>query len=163
MSVAKKPARDADGSSHDGRLQAAAEAGQKPKDGAAYGRHREAARRRARSAGGGALMEWCDKWLKNPPEGDPKEHERMARADLARYAQKALDEDIEAGIEARIEARIEAGIEADIEAGIDARIDERIDESMKRYDEEMTEKQIMVDNFKVFERDYINMAIRRSC
>ena len=104
-------------------------------------------------------MEWCDKWLKNPPEGDPKEHERMARADLAKYAQKALDEDMEAGIEARIDARIDARIEAGIEAGIDARIDAR----MKRYDEEMTEKQIMVDNFKVFERDYINMAIRRSC
>ena len=147
MGVPKEAARDADGSSHDGSLQAAAEAGQKPKDGAAPGRHREAARRRARSAGGGALMEWCNKWLKNPPEGDPKEHERMARADLARYAQKALDEDME----------------EDIEADIEARIDARIDERMKRYDEEMTERQIMVDNFKVFERDYINMAIRRSC
>ena len=159
MDEPKKPAHDADGSSHDGSLQAATEAGQKPKDGSALGRHREAARRRARATGGGALMEWCDKWLKNPPEGDPKEHERMARADLAKYAQKALDEDMEARIEAGIEARIDARIEAGIEARIDARIDAR----MKRYDEEMTEKQIMVDNFKVFERDYINMAIRRSC
>ena len=108
-------------------------------------------------------MEWCDKWLKNPPEGDLKEHERMARADLAKYAQKALEEDLEEDIEAGIEEDIEAGIEEDIEAGIEERIDARIDARMKRYDEEMTERQIMVDNFKVFEREYINMAIRRSC
>ena len=139
MSVPKEAARDAGKSSHGGGMQAAEEAGQSLKAEAASGRHREVARRRARSAGGGALMEWCNKWLKNPPEGDPKEHVKMARADLAKYIKRAVEEDIEESI------------------------DERIDERMKRYDEEMTERQIMVDNFKVFERDYINMAIRRSC
>ena len=151
MSVPKKPARDADRSSHDGGLRAAAEAGQKPKDEAALGKRREGARRRTRATGGGALMEWCDKWLKNQPEGDPKEHEKMARADLARYVQKAFDEAIEESIEERIEESIEEGIDA------------RIDERMKRYDKEETERQIMVENFKVFRREYMNMAIRRSC
>ena len=159
MSVPKKPARDADKSSHDGGLRAAAEDGQKPKDGAALGRYRKAARRRAGATGGGALMEWCDKWFKNPPKGDLKEHVKMARADFAGYGQKALDEIIEAGIDKRIDKRIEEGIEADIEAGIDARIDAR----MKRYDKEETERQIMVENFKVFRREYMNMAIHRSC
>ena len=155
MSVPKKPARDTDKSSHDGGLRAAAEDGQNPKAGAALGKRREGARRRTSATGGGALMEWCDKWFRNPPKGDLKEHVKMARADFAGYGQKALDEIIEEGIDARIDARIEEGIEE----GIDARIDAR----MKRYDKEETERQIMVENFKVFRREYMNMAIRRSC
>ena len=159
MSVPKKPAADADKSSHDDGPQAAVEDGQRPKEGEALSKYSKAARRRARATGGGALMEWCNKWFKNPPEGDLKEHVKMARADFARYGQKAVDEIIEEGIDKRIDKRIEEGIEADIEARIDARIDAR----MKRYDKEETEKQIMVENFKVFRREYINMAIRRSC
>ena len=159
MSVPKKPARDADVSSHDGVLRAAAEDGQKPKAGAALGKYSKAARRRARATGGGALMEWCDKWFKNPPEGDLEEHIKMARADFAGYAQKAVDENIEEDIE----EDIEEGIEEDIEEGIEERIDARIDARMKRYVKEATERQIMVENFEVFRREYINMAIRRSC
>ena len=159
MSVPKKPARDTDKSSHDGGLRAAAEDGQNPKAGAALGKRREGARRRTRATDGGALMEWCDKWFRNPPKGDLKEHVKMARADFAGYGQKALDGIIEEGIDRGIDRGIEEGIEEDIEAGIDARIEER----MKRYDKEETERQIMVENFKVFRREYMNMAIRRSC
>ena len=100
-------------------------------------------------------------------------------AKLAEYRdesiKKNIDESIKKNIDESIKKNIDESIKKNrkerIKKNRKERIKKNIEENIKknredlvrRHIKEATDKQIMVDNFKMFQREYIDMTVRRSC
>lgn len=87
-----------------------------------------------------AWLEWYEKWLKNMPEEDDGREE---------YIEKS-----KAGYEARMGMTVGEYM--------DRMRKDMLDEITRSSIEEATEEQIMVGNFEMFRREYIDMTARRS-
>lgn len=96
-------------------------------------------------------LEWYEGWLKNMPEDGREDYIERSRVDYEGRTGETIAEYFDRKLDERINRRI------------DRSLDERIDRRARRNIEEAMNKQIMVDNFRDFEREYIGMAIRRSC
>ena len=99
-----------------------------------------------------AWLEWYAEWLKNLPEGDGRE-DYMARS--------------RADYEARMGETVDEYMDRTRKEMLDM-ITERnraraLDKLTKLHVEEATNEQIMVDNFKIFQREYVDMTVSRSC
>ena len=91
-----------------------------------------------------AWLEWYEGWLRNLPEGDGREdYLKRSRADYEARMGETVDEHMD-----RMRREMHA---------------ESLDECARRNIEEATNKQIMVDNFKIFQREYVNMTVSCSC
>ena len=96
-------------------------------------------------------LEWYEGWLKNMPEDGREDYIERSRVDYERRTGETIAEYFDRKLDESINRRI------------DRSLDERIDRRARRNIEEAMNKQIMVDNFRDFEREYIGMPIRRSC
>ena len=98
----------------------------------------------ARARNDAAWLEWYAKWLKNLPEGDGREaYLKRSRADYEARMGETVDEYMDRWRKETSDRLSEANIEANIK--------------------DATDHQIMVKNFEIFQREYIDMTVRRSC
>ena len=99
-----------------------------------------------------AWLEWYAEWLKNLPEGDGREdYMARSRADYEARTGETVDEHMDRARMEMLDRLIEADLEADLEANLEANI------------KDATDHQIMVKNFEIFQREYVDMTVRRSC
>ena len=128
-------------------------------------------------------LEWYAEWLGNMPEDGREayieksriDYERRTGVAVGKYFARQLDGLTDRDIKRRIDRDIKRRIDRDIKRRIDRNIEQclardieqclarDIDRSTKRNLEKALDKQIMVDNFEDFQREYIEMMIRRSC
>ena len=95
-------------------------------------------------------VKWYKEWLKDLPEGDGREdYIEKSRADYERRMGETVEEHLDRTRKERF-ARLHK-----------VRRAERRAERTKEYVEEATNHQIMVENFKMFQREYVDMTIRR--
>ena len=95
-----------------------------------------------------AWLEWYAEWLKNLPDGDGREdYMARSRADYEARMGETVDEYMDRWHKETRDWLSKANIEANIEANI----------------KDATEHQIMVKNFEIFQREYVDMTVRRSC
>ncbi len=92
-------------------------------------------------------LEWYEGWLKNMPEDGREDYIERSRVDYERRTGETIAE----------------YFDRELDESINRRIDRSLDECARSNIEKAMNKQIMVDNFRDFEREYIGMAIRRSC
>ena len=92
-------------------------------------------------------LEWYEGWLKNMPEDGREDYIERSRVDYERRTGETIAE--------YFDRKLDERINRNIDQSLDKRARSNIEEAMN--------KQIMVDNFKDFEREYIGMTIRRSC
>ena len=113
----------------------------------------------ARARNDTAWLEWYEEWLKNMPEDDGREdYMERSKADY----EERTGETVEACMD-RIRKEVLDKIAAiDIDKLMKENLAESLEELTRLNIEEATNKQIMVDNFKIFQREYIDMTIRRS-
>ena len=98
----------------------------------------------ARARNDTAWLEWYEGWLRDLPEGDGREdYMARSRADYEARMGETVDEYMD-----RTRKEMHA---------------ESLDYCARHNIEEATNKQIMVDNFKIFQREYVDMTVSRSC
>ena len=99
-----------------------------------------------------AWLEWYEGWLRNLPEGDGREdYLKRSRADYEARMGETVDEHMDRTRKERLDERIRVGLAESLA-------------ERTRFDiEDATNKQIMVDNFKIFQREYTDMSVLRSC
>ena len=111
---------------------------------------------RARTRNDTAWLEEYEKWLKNMPEdGDREDYMARSKADYEKRMGETVDECMD-WTRKEMLARF-------AKEDREERIKENLDEIIRLHVKEATDKQIMVDNFKAFEREYINRTFGRSC
>ena len=99
-----------------------------------------------------AWLEWYEGWLRNLPEGDGREaYLKRSRADYEARTGETVDEYMDRTRKERLDERIKVGLA------------ESLAERTRLDIEDATNKQIMVDNFKIFQHEYIDMSVLRSC
>ena len=98
-----------------------------------------------------AWLEWYAEWLKNVPEEGREEYMERSRADY------------EARMGMTVGEYMDRMHNETIAANIEANTAENLAECTRLNIEEATNRQIMVENFRIFRRDYVDMIARRSC
>ena len=96
-----------------------------------------------------AWLAWYEEWLKNMPEEDDGREEYMEKS--------------KADYEARMGMTVGEYMDRMHKETLDEITDEITDECTRRNIEDATNHQIMVGNFEMFRREYIDMTARRSC
>ena len=106
----------------------------------------------ARARNDTAWLEWYEGWLRDMPEGDGREaYLKMSRADYEARMGETVDEHMDRTRKAMLDMITERNR---------ARA---LDKLTKLHVEEATNEQIMVENFKIFQREYVDMTVSRSC
>ena len=114
----------------------------------------------ARARNDAAWLEWYEEWLRNMPKDDGREdYLKRSKADY----EARTGETVEARMDQMRKEVLDKIAAIDLDELIRANIAESRDERIRLSIEEATNKQIMVDNFKIFKREYIDMTIRQSC
>ena len=121
-----------------------------------------------------AWLEWYDGWLKNMPEGDAREdYIERSRADYERRMGETVDEYMERTRKERLaqlakEVRAESlaertrqNLAESLAECTKQNLAESLAERTRLDIEEGTNHQIMVENFKIFQREYVDMTVRR--
>ena len=91
-----------------------------------------------------AWLEWYEGWLRDMPDGDGREdYLARSRADYEARMGETVDEHMDRMRRDMLARSLDKRTRLDIE--------------------DATNKQIMVDNFKIFQREYIDMSVLRSC
>ena len=99
-------------------------------------------------------LEWYDGWLRNMPEGDGREgYIERSREEYERRMGETVDEYMDRTWKERLAQLTKENL-AELTK-------ENLAECTKRHIEEGTNRQIMVENFKIFQREYVDMTIRR--
>ena len=119
-------------------------------------------------------VEWYKGWLRDLPEGDGREdYIEKSRADYEKRMGETVDEYLDRTHDERLaqlhkESRAERRAERRAQFHKERRAErraqfhkERRAERTKKYVEDATNHQIMVENFKMFQREYVDMMIRR--
>ena len=144
----QEPARD--GSPGSGRAE-----GQEAGHGTPFGEFLEWEAVRARARNDTAWLEGYENWLKNMPEdGGREDYIARSKVDYEKRMGETVDECMD---------RMHKDMLAKLAEYRDEDIKEDLDELARRHIKEATDRQIMVDNFKTFQREYIDMTVRRSC
>ena len=98
----------------------------------------------ARARNNTAWLEWYEGWLGRLPEGDGREaYLKRSRADYEARMGETIDEYMDRTRRDMLAKSLDKRTRLDIE--------------------DATNKQIMIDNFKIFRREYIDMSVLRSC
>ena len=163
----------------DGSLGSGREEGQEAGHGTPFCEFLEWEAVHARASNDTAWLAGYEKWLKNMPEdGGREDYIARSKADCERRMGKTVDECMDRlrkdmlaklaeyrdeSIKKNREKRIKKNIEESIKKNIEESIKKNREELLRRHIKEATDKQIMVDNFKMFQREYIDMTVRRSC
>ena len=114
----------------------------------------------ARARNDTAWLEWYEEWLRNMPKDDGREdYLKRSKADY----EARTGETVEARMDQIRKEVLDKIAAIDLDELIRANIAESRDERIRLSIEDATNKQIMVDNFKIFKREYIDMTIRQSC
>ena len=124
-------------------------------------------------------LEWYEEWRAGMPEDDREGYLERSKAEYERrigmsideymdqwfkaYLAESLDEDAAANRAKSLDERIAANSDEILDEILAANSDEILDEIAAANREDATNHQIMVENFKVFEREYFGMMASRSC
>ena len=116
-------------------------------------------------------LEWYDGWLKGMPEDGREDYIERSRIDYERRMGMSIDEYVDrerrertkANIAESLAKRTKANIAESLAKRTKANIAKSLAKRTKANIEEATRKQIMVDNFEIFKREYMGMMGRRSC
>ena len=104
-------------------------------------------------------LEWYDGWLKGMPEDGREDYIERSRIDYERRMGMSIDEYVDRERRERTKANIAKSLAKRTKANIAKSLAKRTKANI----EEATRKQIMVDNFEIFKREYMGMMGRRSC
>ena len=103
-------------------------------------------------------VEWYKGWLRDLPEGDGREdYIEKSRADYEKRMGETVDEYLDRTHDERL-AQLHKESRAERRAQLHK---ENRAKRTKKYVEDATNHQIMVENFKMFQREYVGMMIRR--